>query len=158
MANDTQLTVAGFLTGDPDLRFITSGAAVCSFTVASTPRKFDKSRNEWVDGETLFMRCSLWGTEAENVAASLVKGNRVIVMGRLVSRSWDKDGEKRTATEMQVDEVGLSLKFSRVNPENVIKSTAKSSGGGGFDNPESSPKGGADNDPWASAPAGDPPF
>ena len=106
MAGDTQITVVGNLTGDPELRFIQSGAAVVNFTVASTPRTFDRQSNEWKDGDTLFMRCSLWREAAENVAESLTKGMRVIVTGRLVSRSWEANGEKRTVMEMQVDEVG----------------------------------------------------
>ena len=102
MAGDTQITVVGNLTGDPELRFIQSGAAVVNFTVASTPRTFERQTNEWKDGDTLFMRCSLWREAAENVAESLTKGMRVIVTGRLVSRSWEANGEKRTVMELQV--------------------------------------------------------
>ena len=114
MAGETQITVIGNLTADPELRFTPSGAAVANFTVASTPRQFDRQANEWKDGETLFMRCSVWREEAENVAESLVRGARVIVTGRLVSRSWeDKDtGQKRSVMEMQVDEVGPSLRYA----------------------------------------------
>lgn len=108
MAGETQITVVGNLTSDPELRFIQSGAAVVNFTVASTPRTFDRQSNEWKDGETLFMRCSLWREAAENVAESLTKGMRVIVTGRLVSRSYEANGEKRTVIELQVDEVGRS--------------------------------------------------
>lgn len=110
MAGDTQITVVGNLTADPELRFTPAGAAVANFTIASTPRSFDKQTNEWKDGETLFLRCSLWRTAAENAAESLVKGMRVIAQGRLVQRSYDKDGEKRTVVELQVDEIGPSLR------------------------------------------------
>jgi len=157
MAGETQITVIGNLTGDPELRFIQSGAAVVNFTVASTPRTFDRQSNEWKDGETLFMRCSLWREAAENVAESLTKGMRVIVTGRLVSRSWEANGEKRTVTEMQVDEVGPSLRYATAK----VTRTQRSGGqGGGFSGGgSSSPAGGSDSDPWASAPASDePPF
>jgi len=158
MAGDTQITVVGNLTGDPELRFIQSGAAVVNFTVASTPRTFDRQSNEWKDGETLFMRCSLWREAAENVAESLTKGMRVIVTGRLVSRSWEANGEKRTVTEMQVDEVGPSLRYATAKVTRTQR--AGGQGGGGFSGGGgSSPAGGSDNDPWASAPASDePPF
>ncbi|MDO4919911.1 single-stranded DNA-binding protein [Kocuria sp.] len=113
MAGDTIITVVGNLTADPELRFTTSGAAVCNFTVASTPRQYDKQSNEWVDQETLFMRCSVWREAAENVAESLSKGNRVIVQGRLKARSYEtKEGERRTSTELEVDEVGPSMKYA----------------------------------------------
>ena len=110
--NETTITIIGNLTSDPELRFTASGAAVANFTVASTPRTFDRQSNEWKDGETLFMRCSIWRDAAENVAESLVRGTRVIVTGRLKSRSYDKDGEKRTVIELDVDEVGPSLKYA----------------------------------------------
>lgn len=163
MAGDTQITVVGNLTGDPELRFISSGAAVVNFTVASTPRTFDRQSNEWKDGETLFMRCSLWREAAENVAESLTKGMRVIVTGRLVSRSWEANGEKRSVTEMQVDEVGPSLRYATAK---VTRTQRGGQGGGGFSGGNSggggyggSPAGGSSNDPWASAPASDePPF
>ena len=158
MAGDTQVTVVGNLTGDPELRFISSGAAVVNFTVASTPRTFDRQSNEWKDGETLFMRCSLWREAAENVAESLTKGMRVLVTGRLVSRSWEANGEKRTVTEMQVDEVGPSLRYATAKVTRTQR--AGGQGGGGFSGGgSSSPAGGSDSDPWASAPASDePPF
>jgi len=158
MAGDTQITVIGNLTGDPELRFISSGAAVVNFTVASTPRTFDRQSNEWKDGETLFMRCSLWREAAENVAESLTKGMRVLVTGRLVSRSWEANGEKRTVTEMQVDEVGPSLRYATAKVTRTQR--AGGQGGGGFSGGgSSSPAGGSDSDPWASAPASDePPF
>ena len=113
MAGDTVITIVGNLTADPELRFTPSGAAVANFTVASTPRTFDRQANEWKDGETLFMRCSVWRDAAENVAESLHRGTRVIVQGRLKSRSYDtKEGEKRTVVEMDVDEVGPSLRYA----------------------------------------------
>lgn len=114
MANDVTITIIGNLTADPELRFSPSGAAVADFTIASTPRRFDKNANEWRDGETLFMRCSIWRDAAENVAESLRKGMRVIAVGNLVQRSWDdRDGNKRTVVELQVEEVGPSLRKAR---------------------------------------------
>lgn len=112
MAGDTVITVVGNLTGDPELRFTSSGVAVASFTIASTPRTFDKNSNEWKDGEALFLRCSIWREAAENVANSLKKGMRVIAQGRLVQRSYEKDGEKRSVIELQVEEIGPSLKYA----------------------------------------------
>ena len=130
MAGETTITVIGNLTGDPELRFTPSGAAVANFTVASTPRQFDRQSNDWKDGETLFMRCSIWRDAAENVAESLTKGNRVVVTGRLVSRTFDtKEGEKRTVTELQADEVGPSLKYATAK---VNRTQRGGGGGGGF--------------------------
>ncbi len=129
MAGDTVITVIGNITGDPELRFTPSGAAVANFTVASTPRAFDRQSNEWKDGETLFMRCSVWRDAAENVAESLQRGTRVIVSGRLKSRSYEtKEGEKRTVIEMEVDEVGPSLRYASAK----VTKTQRGSGGGGF--------------------------
>lgn len=121
--SNTPITVVGNLTADPELRFTPSGAAVANFTVASTPRKFNKQTNEFEDGETLFMRCSVWREAAENAAESLARGVRVIVTGNLVSRSWeDKDtGQKRTVMEMQVDEVGPSLRYATAKVTKVDK-------------------------------------
>jgi single-strand DNA-binding protein len=116
MAGDTVITVVGNLTADPELRFTASGAAVASFTVASTPRTFDKGANEWKDGEALFLRCSAWRQLAENVAESLTKGTRVIAQGRLQQRSYEKDGQKRTVIELEVDEIGPSLRFAKPKP------------------------------------------
>ncbi|KGN40716.1 single-stranded DNA-binding protein [Knoellia aerolata] len=151
MAGETVLTIVGNLTGDPELRFTPSGAAVANFTVASTPRTFDKASNEWKDGETLFMRCSVWRDAAENVAESLARGTRVIVTGRLKSRSYEtKEGEKRTVIEMDVDEVGPSMKYATAK---VNKTSRGGGGGGGF----GGDGGGAQQDPWAtggSAPSG----
>ena len=110
MANETTITLVGNLTGDPELRFTPTGAAVANFTVASTPRAFDKQSNEWKDGDTMFLNCSVWRQAAENVAESLTKGMRVIVQGRLKSRSYDdRDGNKRTVFEVDVEEIGPSL-------------------------------------------------
>lgn len=164
MAGETPITIVGNLTGDPELRFIQSGAAVANFTVASTPRTFDRQTNEFKDGETLFMRCSLWREAAENVAESLTKGMRVIVTGRLVSRSWEANGEKRTVNEIQVDEVGPSLRYATAK----VTRTQRSGGAGGAGGQQggfsgggggNAPAGGSSNDPWATAPASDePPF
>ena len=110
MANENSITLIGNLTGDPELRFAQSGAAVANFTVASTPRAFDKQSNEWKDGDTMFLNCSIWRQAAEHVAESLTKGTRVIVQGRLQQRSYDdREGNKRTIYEVAVDEVGPSL-------------------------------------------------
>jgi single-strand DNA-binding protein len=129
MAGDTVITIIGNLTGDPELRFTPSGAAVANFTVASTPRQFDRTSNDWKDGETLFMRCSVWRDAAENVAESLQRGARVLVSGRLKSRSYEtKEGEKRTVVEMDVDEVGPSLKYATAK----VNRTQRGTGGGGF--------------------------
>jgi single-strand DNA-binding protein len=161
MAGETIITVVGNLTADPELRFTPSGAAVASFTVASTPRTFDKQSNEWKDGEALFLRCSIWRQAAENVAESLQRGMRVVVTGRLQQRSYEtREGEKRTVIEMQVDEVGPSLKYATAK---VNRTQRGSSGGGSFggDSGGSAPA----DDPWASSgPAGsggfsdEPPF
>ncbi|WP_069386009.1 single-stranded DNA-binding protein [Cellulosimicrobium cellulans] len=130
MAGDTVITVIGNLTGDPELRFTPAGAAVANFTVASTPRTFDRQSNEWKDGETLFMRCSIWREAAENVAESLTKGMRVIVQGRLVQRSYEtREGEKRTVVELQVDEIGPSLRYASAK---VTRAQRSGGGGGGF--------------------------
>ena len=117
-------TLVGNLTDDPELRFTPSGAAVANFTVASTPRAFDRQSNEWKDGETLFMRCSVWRDAAENVAESLTRGTRVIVTGRLRSRSYEKDGEKRTVIEMDADEVGPSLRYASAKVTRAQRSNA----------------------------------
>ncbi|MFF2268182.1 single-stranded DNA-binding protein [Cellulosimicrobium cellulans] len=131
MAGDTVITVIGNLTGDPELRFTPSGAAVANFTVASTPRTFDRQSNEWKDGDTLFMRCSIWREAAENVAESLTKGMRVIVQGRLVQRSYEtREGEKRTVVELQVDEIGPSLRYASAKVTRAQRSGG--GGGGGF--------------------------
>ena len=129
MAGDTTITVIGNLTDDPELRFTPSGAAVAKFRVASTPRFMDRQTNEWKDGEPLFLACTVWRQAAENVAESLQRGMRVIVQGRLKQRSYEtKEGEKRTVYEVEVDEVGPSLR----NASAKVTKTQRSSGGGGF--------------------------
>ena len=129
MAGDTIITIVGNLTADPEMRFTPSGAAVASFTVASTPRTFDRQAGEWKDGETLFMRCSIWRDAAENVAESLTKGTRVIVQGRLVQRSYTtREGENRTVVEMQVDEIGPSLRYAKAQ----VTRQPRGGGQGGF--------------------------
>ncbi|MEA5455510.1 single-stranded DNA-binding protein [Sinomonas sp. JGH33] len=128
MAGETTITVIGNLTNDPELRFTPSGSAVANFTVASTPRTFDRQANEWKDGETLFLRASIWREAAENVAESLTKGMRVIVSGRLKSRSYEtKEGEKRTVIELEVDEIGPSLRYASAK----VNRTQRSGGQGG---------------------------
>ena len=177
MAGDTVITVIGNLTADPELRWTQSGAAVADFTVASPPRTYDRNAGEWRDGDTLFMRCSVWRETAENVAESLRKGMRVIVQGRLTQRSYDtQQGERRTVVELQVDEVGPSLRRARAQ----VTRTAPSGGGGyqsdnrgqqgapqqggGYGGGQGgygqgganygAPTGGSPEDPWRSAPAG----
>jgi single-strand DNA-binding protein len=153
MAGDTVITVVGNLTADPELRFTPSGAAVASFTIASTPRTFDRNSNEWKDGDALFLRCSVWRQAAENVAESLQRGMRVVAQGRLKQRSYEtREGEKRTVVEMEVDEVGPSLRYATAK---VNRTQRGSSSGGGFGASGSSgAEGGAApaDDPWGSAP------
>jgi single-strand DNA-binding protein len=164
MAGDTVVTVVGNLTADPELRFTPSGAAVANFTVASTPRTLDKQSGEWKDGEALFLRCAVWRQPGENVAESLTRGARVIVQGRLKQRSFEtKEGEKRTVVELDVDEIGPSLRYATATVNRVARSGGdgdygRSSGGRGQTPAE---------DPWGSAPAApaggggwpdDPPF
>jgi single-strand DNA-binding protein len=148
MAGETVITVVGNVTDDPELRFTPGGAAVANFTVASTPRTFDRQTNEWKDSDTLFLRCSVWRQAAENVAESLQRGTRVIVQGRLKQRSYEtREGEKRTVVELEVDEVGPSLRFATAK---VAKTTRGSGGGGGGG------LGGGNapaDDPWAAPPA-----
>ena len=159
MAGETPITVVGNLTADPELRFTPSGAAVANFTVASTPRTFDKNTNEWKDGEALFLSCSVWRQAAENVAESLVRGSRVIVSGRLKARSYEtREGEKRTVFEIDVDEVGPSLKYATAK----VNKTQRSGGQGGFGGPGQGGGGGGgyqggggqggapSDDPWAT--------
>jgi single-strand DNA-binding protein len=152
MAGDTVITIIGNLTADPELRFTPSGAAVANFTVASTPRAFDRQSNEWKDGETLFMRCSIWRDAAENVAESLTRGTRVIVSGRLKSRSYEtKEGEKRTVVELEVDEVGPSLRYASAK---VTRAQRSGGPGGGFGGQGGGFGGAAPaDDPWATGPA-----
>ncbi|OLT17775.1 single-stranded DNA-binding protein [Serinicoccus sp. CUA-874] len=130
MAGETPITVVGNLTADPELRFTPSGAAVANFTVASTPRQFDRQTNEFKDGETLFMRCSVWREAAEHASESLHRGDRVIATGRLVSRSWQTpEGENRTVMEMQVDEVGPSMRYATAQVTKAQRGQGGSGGG-----------------------------
>ena len=132
MSNDTTITVVGNLVAAPELRFTPAGAAVANFTVASTPRAYDKQAQEWKDGEALFLRCSVWKEAAENVAESLDKGMRVIVQGRLKARSYDdKDGNRRTSWELDVDEIGPALKFATAKVTRAQRSGG-GQGGGNF--------------------------
>ena len=149
MAGDTTITIVGNLTNDPELRFTPSGAAVASFTVASTPRMLDKATNEWKDGEALFLRCSIWRQAAENVAESLTRGARVVVTGRLKQRSFEtKEGEKRTVVEIDVDEVGPSLRYATAKVNKTTRGGGSFGGGGDAGSA-------ASDDPWSTpAPAG----
>jgi single-strand DNA-binding protein len=146
MAGETPITVVGNLTADPELRFTPSGAAVANFTVASTPRTFDRQTNDWKDGESLFLNCSVWRQAAENAAESLTRGMRVIVSGRLKARSYEtREGEKRTVFEIDVDEVGPSMKYATAK----VTKTSRSGGGQGYGS-----GGGGGDDPWATSPQG----
>jgi single-strand DNA-binding protein len=143
MSGDTLLTVVGNLVADVELKFLPSGVACGSFTVASTPRSFDKTTNAWKDQEPLFMRCTIWRQAAENVCESLTRGTRVIVTGRLKQRSFEtREGERRTVIEMDVDDVGPSLKFASAK----VNKVSRGSDGGGFSG------GVASEDPWGSTP------
>ena len=156
MAGETIITVVGNLTDDPELRFTPSGAAVANFTVASTPRTFDRQSQEWKDGEALFLRCNVWRQAAENVAESLQRGMRVVVQGRLKARTYEtREGEKRTVFEIEVDEIGPSLKFATAK----VNRTSRQGGGGGYSGGGQGAQGGGGqsapaDDPWATpAPA-----
>ena len=165
MAGETVITVVGNLTDDPELRFTPSGAAVANFTIASTPRNFDRQTNEWKDGDALFLRCSIWRQAAENVAETLQRGMRVVAQGRLRQRSFEtKEGERRTVVELEVDEVGPSLRYATAK----VTKTSRGGGGGGFGGSGGSGQGGGyagaqgssgptspSDDPW-SAPAPSP--
>lgn len=128
MAGETTITVIGNLTNDPELRFVPSGSAVANFTIASTPQTFDRQQQKFVDGETLFLRASVWREMAENVAESLTKGMRVVATGRLKSRQYESNGEKRTAMELEIDEIGPSLRFANAK----VNRTQRNSNTGGF--------------------------
>jgi single-strand DNA-binding protein len=151
---DVTTTIIGNLTADPELRFIPSGAAVANFTVAHTPRTLDRATNEWKDGETLFMRCALWRDAAENLTESLTKGTRVIATGRLRQRSFEKDGQQRSVIEMDVEEIGPSLKYSTA----IVSKSSRGSNGNGRQ--AATVGAAAAHDPWNAAPATDdaPPF
>ena len=156
MAGDTQITVVGNLVDDPELRFTPSGAAVANFRIASTPRTFDRQSNEWKDGEALFLSCSVWRQAAENVAESLQKGMRVVVQGNLRSRQYEtREGEKRTVFEIQVDEVGPSLKYATAKVTRTQRSGGSPYGGGGQQG--GGQAGPSDNDPWATPAQGSAP-
>ncbi len=161
MAGDTQITIIGNLVDDPQLRYTPTGQAVASFRVASTPRFLDKNTNEWKDGDSLFLSCNVWRQAAENVAESLQRGMRVIVSGRLRQRSYEtKEGEKRTVYEIEVDEVGPSLRNASAKVVRSSRATGSQGGGsssqGGYGSGGGSSGGGrAADDPWASEPAAD---
>src|ERR1700727_2984116 len=157
-AGDTPITVVGNLVADPDLRFTPAGQPVATFRIASTPRIMDRQTNEWKDGDSLFLTCSVWRQAAENVAESLQRGTRVIVTGRLHQRSYEtREGEKRTVMEVEVDEAGPSLrnasaKVAKSSRSSTASGYNNSSGGGGGRGPESRQPGtGRDDDPWASS-------
>ncbi|AMY21185.1 single-stranded DNA-binding protein [Rhodococcus kroppenstedtii] len=159
MAGETVITVVGNLTADPELRFTPAGAAVANFTVASTPRTFDRQTNEWKDGDALFLRCNIWREAAENVAESLTRGARVVVTGRLRQRSFEtREGEKRTVVELEVDEVGPSLRYATAKVNKVSRGGGGggggfgSSGGSGGSSRPSSGGSSQNDDPWGSAP------
>ena len=163
MANDTIVTVVGNLTADPELRFTQSGVAVANFTIASTPRTFDRQRNEWVDGEALFLRSTIWRDAAENVAESLEKGSRVIAQGRLQQTSFtDREGNNRTAIELQVDEIGPSLRYATAQPRKVDRRQQQGGAQQGQGAPYSAqgsygaPQGGYGSQGAGNAPQGDP--
>jgi single-strand DNA-binding protein len=143
MAGETVITVVGNLVDDPELRFTPSGAAVANFRIASTPRIMDRQTNEWKDGDALFLSCSVWRQAAENVAESLQKGMRVVVQGRLKQRQYEtREGEKRTVVELDVDEVGPSLKYATAK----VTRTTRQGGGGGYSGGGAAPA----DDPWAT--------
>lgn len=169
MAGETTLTLIGNLTSDPELRFTPSGSAVANFTIASTPRTFDRDSNEWKDGETLFLRCSVWREAAENAAESLTKGARVIATGRLKSRKYTpKDGgDERTVIEFEVDEIGPSLKYAKARVErtsngngqgNRSGSGAWGASSGGNASSGWSGQGGSGTDAWGNPSDSEPPF
>ncbi len=153
MAGETVITVVGNLTNDPELRFTPNGAAVASFTVASTPRTLDRTTNEWKDGDALFLRCSIWRQAAEHVAESLQKGARVIVQGRLKQRKWtDREGNERISVELDVEEIGPSLKYATAK---VVKAARGAGGGGGYGGPSAgAAPGGYGGPPAPGGPAG----
>lgn len=152
MAGETTLTIIGNLTADPELRFTQGGAALCKFSVASTPRRFDQASGQWKDDEPLFLNCTAWRDLAENVAHSLTRGARVVVTGRLRLNRWETpEGEKRQAMQLDVDEVGPSLRYATAQVNKLTRSTAAVAG--------VSAAAGADADPWASGGADtEPPF
>ena len=157
MAGETTITIVGNLTDDPELRFTPSGAAVAKFRIASTPRTLDRQSGEWKDGEPLFLACNIWRDAAEHVAESLQRGTRVIVQGRLRQRSYEtREGEKRTVYELEVDEIGPSLRYATAKVQKTTRSGGgggfgASGGGGGRSQGGGSQGGGNFDDPWATA-------
>ena len=152
MAGDTTITVIGNLTDDPELRFTPSGAAVAKFRVASTPRFMDKASGEWKDGEPLFLACTVWRQAAEHVAESLQRGARVIVSGRLRQRSYEtREGEKRTVIELEVDEIGPSLRYATAKVQKMARSSGSGGGFGGGGGQAGGGGAGNLDDPWATA-------
>jgi single-strand DNA-binding protein len=151
MAGETIITVVGNLTADPELRYTQGGLAVANFTIASTPRSFDRASNDWKDGEALFLRASCWREFAEHVAGSLTKGSRVVAQGRLKQRSYEtKEGEKRTSIELEVDEIGPSLRYATAQVTRAAGGGGSRAGGGGG----GAPQGQVADEPWsASGPA-----
>jgi single-strand DNA-binding protein len=149
MAGETTLTIIGNTTAPAELRFTPSGAAVANFTVASTPRTFDKQTNDWKDGATLFMRCSVWREQAENIAETLTdKGMRVVVTGRLTQREYEKDGQKRTVVELEAEEVAPSLRYASAKVTRTQRKTSDNNSGGG-----------GNSSGWGNQPSnGEPPF
>lgn len=146
MSGETVITVVGNLTADPELRYTQSGLAVANFTIASTPRTFDRQANEWKDGDALFLRASVWREFAEHVAGSLTKGSRVIAQGRLKMRQYEtKEGERRTSTELEIDEIGPSLRYATAQ---VTRTQSNRGTGGGYGAPS--------EEPWASSAPADP--
>ncbi|MBW9109538.1 single-stranded DNA-binding protein [Microbacterium trichothecenolyticum] len=148
MAGETIITVVGNLTADPELRYTQNGLPVANFTIASTPRNFDRQANEWKDGEALFLRASVWREFAEHVAGSLTKGMRVIATGRLKQRSYqDREGNNRTAIELEVDEIGPSLRYATAQ---VTRAAGGSGGGGSFGGGQSRPQPQVADEPWST--------
>jgi single-strand DNA-binding protein len=154
MAGETVITVIGNLTDDPELKFTPSGAAVANFTVASTPRTFDRQTNEWKDGDALFIRCAAWRQLAENVAESLQKGQRVVVTGALRIRNFERqDGSKGTSVEINVDEIGPSLRYATAKVTRANRSGGGDFGGGGNAGGGNAGGGGAQSNPWSTQPS-----
>ena len=166
MAGDTVITIIGNLTSDPELRFTPSGAAVADFTIASTPRTLDRQTQEWKDGEALFLRCNVWRQMAEHVAGSLTRGSRVMAQGRLKQRSFEtKEGEKRTVIELEVDEIGPSLRYATATVAKAARSGDGPGGGSGGSIAAGDGRAGTGRgdspDPWAATVGGageEPPF
>ncbi len=154
MAGETVITVVGNLTSDPELRYTQNGLAVANFTIASTPRSFDRASNDWKDGEALFLRASVWREFAEHVAGSLTKGSRVVATGRLKQRSYEtKEGEKRTSIELEIDEIGPSLRYATAQVTRTSSSREGGSGGGqgGFGAGGGGSRGQVADEPWAAS-------